>query len=63
MLKACMKCDLRHIGCHSTCEAYQSERRLLDEYNASKNREISEYVSITQNRYRTMGRRSPHKLT
>ena len=27
----CKNCDKRHIGCHSDCEDYAEQRRVLDE--------------------------------
>lgn len=34
-IKCCKGCEapVRHVGCHSTCEKYLKERKLLDEQN------------------------------
>ncbi len=29
----CKNCDKRHIGCHSKCEDYAEQRRVIEERN------------------------------
>ncbi len=34
MFKKCIDCKDRHVGCHSSCDAYLRSRALLNEINA-----------------------------
>ena len=31
IIRCCYKCEERKVGCHSTCEKYLAERKVLDE--------------------------------
>lgn len=33
-INCCKGCPDRTLGCHGKCEAYQSQRKALDEFNA-----------------------------
>ena len=30
--RSCKDCKDRHIGCHSTCEAYQNEKQIFENF-------------------------------
>lgn len=53
MMCPCYKCDSRHLGCHSGCEAYKGYRDAIEA--ANKRREQDEAVSdYNERKYRLL---------
>lgn len=53
-IKCCYKCEERHVGCHSTCERYIEESKVIEkqrkEHLEKLNRDAHIYASMNRKR-------------
>lgn len=53
-IQCCHHCELREVGCHSTCKTYNDQKKIHDEQREQRRKEVQAEMALTYSRMRVL---------